>query len=405
MPAAPQVTPTAPTCAPNAAAGVSLTQSASNWGQSAWVTLIASAATDLSVTGFAMVATSQETEYDLGIGGVGAEVVMGTCAAWGNGGAWTWSVAEFGIPIHVPAGSRVSVRTRKGGTTTTAYLIKLLYYPTVAGTNGQVTSGIAVVPAAADSASMTTSGTAWANNTPTQLSASLTDIALIGLTLNGPNGEAHWEVDICTGTAGNEVAVATLSFGNINNSFLHNIIPFGKPVAVRGTNRISFRARRGVAAAVALNVKLVYVPLSSLSASPAIQATTAVHACEPDAAALPTQASNNTGAWAQSNWKELVASTGTAQCLTAVVSDWPGVTLNDEWECDIGVGAAASESVIATFADTEYGTLGGSANTRRFPIPVDAIPASSRVAVRYRKKGTTARTVGFGYEFVKKPLA
>jgi hypothetical protein len=154
---------------------------------------------------------------------------------------------------------------------------------------------------------------------------------------------------------------------------------------------------------VAVHCKLQYIPFSKLSTSSLVQGTTALHGCTPDASALLTQASNNSANWAQSNWLALDSSTATAQYLTGITIDLPGVTANEEYEMDVGVGGAGSEALIATVADSHY-ALSGPSNTLRFLIPVDAIPASSRVSIRFRKGNTTARTVGFGYEYIRKPL-
>lgn len=403
--ATPESTANAPNCTPTSAAGTSVTQSASSWGDITPVQLIASTASAITVWGFAFMETSSDTEFDLMTGGAGAEVVKGTCTSFAASGGYSWSIARFGIPIEIGAGVRVSVRTRKKGTTTSAYLIKLLYYPSVDSNCGTVTDGIAVAPAAADSPAFTSSGSAWTNTTPTELHSGLTDIAVIGILIDGPAVNLQeYECDVCTGAAASEVARGTVSWAQGNGgSMAKHFLRFGKPIYLSGTNRISYRVRSSEAAARTFHAKLQYVPIGKLSTSSVLQATTSVAGCTPDASALGTLASNNSGAWAQSNWLALDTGTATAQVLTGLTTDWPGVTANDEVEFDLGVGGAGSEVVIATYADAQY-ALSGPNNTVRFPIPVDAIPASSRVSVRFRKKSTTARTVGFGYEFNKKPL-
>lgn len=58
------------------------------------------------------------------------------------------------------------------------------------------------------------------------------------------------------------------------------------------------------------------------------------------------------------------------------------------FEVDVAVGAAAAEVVKATLRGTRS-SAGGQAPMNSFPIPIDAFPAGSRVAVRLRYQSAT----------------
>lgn len=91
----------------------------------AWAELVASADYDSIGVYLYIRPTGHYWNYELGVGGSGAEVSIGACAvaASGNGGQF------FYVPIYIPAGTRLSIR---GGTqssynadsTAIAYLVR-----------------------------------------------------------------------------------------------------------------------------------------------------------------------------------------------------------------------------------------------------------------------------------------
>lgn len=86
---------------------------------------------------------------------------------------------------------------------------------------------------------------------------------------------------------------------------------------------------------------------------------------------------------AYGTWSELTTGFVAAQALRALVVDGASVRIQ------IGVGAAGSESAIATFVLS--GGTTGRTYTRLLPTAITGIPASTRVAVR--QSGSTVRTV------------
>jgi len=121
------------TSAPAGSATVpSLTPSATPWANSAWVEVIASAATDLGLLGLTHAGNADGfsgLEYDLGVGAASAETVITTLRE----GFLQHRFYVSWLPgiYPVAAGTRVAVRMRKAGTATTAHPVALLYYTNV----------------------------------------------------------------------------------------------------------------------------------------------------------------------------------------------------------------------------------------------------------------------------------
>jgi hypothetical protein len=88
--------------------------------------------------------------------------------------------------------------------------------------------------------------------------------------------------------------------------------------------------------------------------------------------------------WVNSAWVTVVAAMPGAGLLTGLVL---GVAGSAAWfEVDVGVGGAGSESVIATFqGNVETGPALCGMGQMVLPIPINALPAGGRVALRLRK--------------------
>jgi hypothetical protein len=125
--------------------------------------------------------------------------------------------------------------------------------------------------------------------------------------------------------------------------------------------------------------------------------------CVPSAA-TSTSLTTGASAWASSTWTQLVASTSTSQVLTGIAVKL--LSLDMSWEVDIGIGAAAAETVLTTirFHHTGTATVDGPSY---FPLyhPLDAIPVSSRLAARTRSESTSgSRTITCALTYLEKPL-
>lgn len=107
-----------------------------------------------------------------------------------------------------------------------------------------------------------------------------------------------------------------------------------------------------------------------------------------------------------SNWFQVSAAVPNDAVLAGIaIGTWfvSGGTFPYDWEIDVGVGGAGSEVVIATFC----GLTSNAVDTNHhvmLPIPVDAIPSGSRVAVRLRKEGTSINVWSCAVGLYYKPL-
>lgn len=101
-------------------------------------------------------------------------------------------------------------------------------------------------------------------------------------------------------------------------------------------------------------------------------------------------------AWANSAYAQVIASTSAAITVLGVIVN-PGVAA--EFELDIASGAATSEVVRARICGNAETLAESSSWFFPINIPVDAIPISTRVAIRLRKDGvsTVAWTVKLLY--------
>lgn len=112
----------------------------------------------------------------------------------------------------------------------------------------------------------------------------------------------------------------------------------------------------------------------------------------------------NAGSWANSAWVTLVATTDAAWILTGLVVRPDNTNANEQFEIDVGVGAAASEVVVTTFRGTFLTTTTASPGILPAPIPLDNIGVGVRVAVRMRKQNASTNTWTVGAQYYKKPL-
>ena len=121
-------------CAPSGSATANLAPSATPWANSPWVEVIASGATDIGLLGLthytaSTLAAADGIEYDIGIGAASGETVITTLR---QGLITQWFTISWLPGIYpLPAGTRVSVRMRKAGTTTSAHPVALIYYTNV----------------------------------------------------------------------------------------------------------------------------------------------------------------------------------------------------------------------------------------------------------------------------------
>lgn len=112
-------TPTAPTVAPLAGAGVTVTCSATPWAFGSWVQVLASAASNIVVTGIVIAAPARCYEVQIGTGGSGSETAVLTLPyAMTAGGGDGFNYVRFARPLCLSTGTRISLRTRSAASST-----------------------------------------------------------------------------------------------------------------------------------------------------------------------------------------------------------------------------------------------------------------------------------------------
>jgi len=264
-----------------------------------------------------------------------------------------------------------------------------------------VTTGQAVAPAGAPGATITPNGTAWADSAWSELLAATPGaIVLVGVTYspNVTTGQsATFEIDIASGAAGAEAVACTVR--GVVRSIISGgpcYIPLTLPIDLIGVGaRVAARLRKSGTATTDWTVAITYLvkPIGG-----ALTVATSAQKVAPPASA--PSLSPNTTAWADSAWVEVAASL--PACLVTGVSVYPGVS-GAEYEVDLGVGAAGAEVVVTTVkgVSSPSSVYGGPWVHPLRPV-LDAIPASSRVALRLRKAGMSSTAWSGAITYVEK---
>src|SRR3990167_4010231 len=286
--ATPEVTAEPQRTLPTAAGGTSLTHSSSAWANSAYGEMSASIGSAITIVGVAVNAgLAAEFEIDIARGAATSEVVVATFIGHVESlGGLGNHVFFCYIPIDdIASGQRIACRLRKSGTDTTAWTVKLVYYNSVSATVGVTANESLVAPSAAAGVSLTPSGSAWVNSAWGELSASLTDIAVLGVAVNPGVGATEFEIDVGDGAATSEVVVGTTGANAESLSAYWTLLPFRIPIQVAGTNRLTTRLRKSSTDISAWTVKLLYISTSGFGTS-AVQSATQPQKIQPSATGL-----------------------------------------------------------------------------------------------------------------------
>lgn len=255
---------------PPAADNVSVTPIASNFGNSAWVQVVASTSAACLLAGVVVRPGVGNVNYeiDVGTGGAGSETVIATLigAVASTLNALGQSSLLLPIPIDAIATStRVAVRLRKSGTSLTVWGVAVLYYEKpIVGTLVTTTKPAKCLPAAADAAVVNSGTAVWADGAYTQITASAAaDLVVIGIAALMQVAGARWELDLAIGAAGAEVVITTLRGYNANSTESPNLLILPTPLdAIPASSRVSCRARKDDGsnlASRAMGVKLWYL--------------------------------------------------------------------------------------------------------------------------------------------------
>lgn len=392
-PVLPEHTTTAQKTAPSGAAMATVAGSGTAWANSGWVQVIASTAAAIVITGVVVDAqVTAEFEVDVGRGGAGSEVVVGTISGTRKsaaGGAW---YLQFPIAIdNIGAGQRVAIRFRRATTTATAWGFRLTYYEKpVAGNVPVTTQASKVLPSAAAGVSVVPSGTAWQSGSWVQVTAATANAIVLGGISVQPPAAAEFEIDVGTGASGSETVITTFRdiTGNSNGGPYYKMLKPALDNIPTGT-RIALRIRTSTTAVGAYPVKLIYYD-SPVGLTLHDKPLKWVPAGAAGASITPSAT-----AWADSNWVELIANTTTDLQLAGLIT-FVGSAAN--YELEFGVGPAGAEVPIGYFKGRPSNANLVDFTSHFFPS-INAIPDGTRLAVRIRKDGTntTAWRVAAAY--------
>ncbi len=122
------------------------------------------------------------------------------------------------------------------------------------------------------------------------------------------------------------------------------------------------------------------------------------------AAASGVSVTPSASAWVNSSWVTLQASTDAGWVLTNLIVGPDSLAVLEEFEIDVGTGAAASEVVVTTFKGIYEKTFYVSPGILPLPLPLDHIAAGQRVAVRMRKSTTSTDPWTIAAQFYKQPI-
>ncbi len=383
--------------APSAAAGISITPSGTAWANSSWAQVIASTGDAIAVGGITLnPGAAVEFEIDIGKGASGSEVVVTTVRGRDENTSYATPKTITLTPLldNIPSGTRVAVRLRKAGTSTTAWTAKLIYYnKTSLGVDASALTAKAMswAPSAAAGASVTISGTAWANSSWAQLIASAPANLALAAVEFVPAAAVDFEIEFGIGSAGNEVPIglvrgrvisATLrgDIFAVNIAPLINSVPSGSRVAVRirtsGTTTSNWTVSAGYYQ-TADTTNVLDAPYLALPASANSVSLT-----------IPSSA------WANSGYGELTAGLKDDIYITRIIT-YPGG--NVQFETDISTGASGSETVVTTVA----GRVGSGYGNAIINLPAPLkIPANTRIATRMRGSGGSVITGYVALEYI-----
>ncbi len=257
------------TVVPATANGSTITTAAGWASTGTYVEFIASAATDLSITGMLIrtVTSNEDYQFDIAVGGAGSEVVKRAVAVMGNAaeGDFFYLVKPA---LNIAPGDRVAIRGRTAVGNRTVN-VNLVYIASPDFDQRTSNSG-SVYPHAAAGVSVTPNGTAWNDSGWTQLVAStstnviVTDIQM----LLGGGTPRGIEIDLGTGAASSESVITTARthYGGPAHSQVQSI-DFTYPVYVPSGSRLAVRMRAAGTNTTAFGFKVNYVEYTAPAAA------------------------------------------------------------------------------------------------------------------------------------------
>jgi hypothetical protein len=245
------------------------------------------------------------------------------------------------------------------------------------------TTPLKVAPASAACVTVTSSTPAWTYGAWVEILAAtggVAQIAGIVVGVNSAGALAQYELEVGTGTAGNEVGIGLIR-GFVPNGGNGGPSVYLLPAPIDNVPsgaRISFRLRTNDTTESITFALLYYEGLDS------------DHKTDALLNAAPLASNNvvltpNASAWANSTWVELISSLTDESALVAIAVSQPVASVDVEW--DLSIGSAGNEVVITTLAASVQALNSGRIGTLTLPALLP-VPAGSRIAIRMRKTGT-----------------
>jgi len=251
---------------PPAAANIQVVPANGSWGSGTPAQFSASLPNNSQVVAMAIGAGSGgEKEYDLMIGGAGAEVSQSTSRVrYVDNTSNGYTSPHLPFPIDkFPAGSRLSVRVRQNGGGVGSSIALGYYENCDAGLLS--TLGLFSLPAAADGISLTPNGSAWANSTWVELTAaSGTNVGVVSLHVIEGVTSVEYELDLGTGAAGSETVVATHRGYSTTNNGVKELM-FYVPYQIQVSSRLAVRLRKAGTSTTAWTVGATLATLATIA--------------------------------------------------------------------------------------------------------------------------------------------
>lgn len=234
-------------------------------------------------------------------------------------------------------------------------------------------------------AAMAVHGTPWTSGAYTVLFTAAKDLAVTHVLVSTDTTASEVEVDLATGTPGNEVVKTTVRCHSLS-TFSGDVQPIPLQIARNFSEGdiISARVRRSAAAGVAIGIGYIEQP-------DFFQRSDIGHICYP-AASAAVSVSGNASAWANSAWVEVQTATATSVYLTQINFN---TGVNDiQFEIELATGQPGGEVSLGSFRSYAGDSSGGGMGMIPIYPPV-LVGSAERLSARWRKTGTSTTAMTF----------
>ncbi len=252
---------------PPAASSPSITTPASAWVNSAWVQAVAATATAIAITSLAVdgVPTTAETEFDIGQGAGGSEVVIGTFrlgADQANNIGSDHTILQLLEAQQVAAGVRLAIRARSASAVSQTLSAAIGYIANPTFSQQADNPQHSFLPAA-NGVSLAAAAVGWSNTAWGEvIHATAADVLLTGVSItNGSTDQVV--VEIATGAAGSESIITLVRCITTTLTNLWFALPI--PHYVASGERLAVRFRQGGTSTSPRLLDLTYLGVTQVS--------------------------------------------------------------------------------------------------------------------------------------------